>query len=213
MVDAEDLKSFDHCDRVGSSPTIPTTLRPAGFGWQATVRGTMRVAQPYFDVCGYQIKKSGCVAQLVRALRSHRRGQRFESALIHHPSPYGLRVAGHTSRNASGGRLAIFIMNLKKNTAVGGVFLLDLIIVIPLRDSTRPPHLATFDMWRVCCVNRAIRPKMHSYYLCILHICAKNKFHLKFRRLVLCILPRCFDYGHHQYQIHLMIFFDTQMRY
>ncbi len=33
MVDAEDLKSFDHCDRVGSSPTIPTTLR-----------GTLRVA-------------------------------------------------------------------------------------------------------------------------------------------------------------------------
>ena len=27
MVDAEDLKSFDHCDRVGSSPTIPTTFR------------------------------------------------------------------------------------------------------------------------------------------------------------------------------------------
>ena len=27
MVDAEDLKSFDHCDRVGSSPTIPTILR------------------------------------------------------------------------------------------------------------------------------------------------------------------------------------------
>ena len=26
MVDAEDLKSFDHCDRVGSSPTIPTKL-------------------------------------------------------------------------------------------------------------------------------------------------------------------------------------------
>ncbi len=24
MVDAEDLKSFGHCDRVGSSPTIPT---------------------------------------------------------------------------------------------------------------------------------------------------------------------------------------------
>ncbi len=43
MVDAEDLKSFDHCDRVGSSPTIPTTLRQ-GFGWQATLRGTMRVA-------------------------------------------------------------------------------------------------------------------------------------------------------------------------
>ncbi len=36
MVDAEDLKSFDHCDRVGSSPTIPTILRPVGFGWQAT---------------------------------------------------------------------------------------------------------------------------------------------------------------------------------
>ena len=28
MVDAEDLKSFGHCDRVGSSPTIPTKLRP-----------------------------------------------------------------------------------------------------------------------------------------------------------------------------------------
>ena len=28
MVDAEDLKSFGHCDRVGSSPTIPTTLSP-----------------------------------------------------------------------------------------------------------------------------------------------------------------------------------------
>ena len=27
MVDAEDLKSFGHCDRVGSSPTIPTTFR------------------------------------------------------------------------------------------------------------------------------------------------------------------------------------------
>ena len=28
MVDAEDLKSFGHCDRVGSSPTIPTTHSP-----------------------------------------------------------------------------------------------------------------------------------------------------------------------------------------
>ena len=27
MVDAEDLKSFGHCDRVGSSPTIPTTKK------------------------------------------------------------------------------------------------------------------------------------------------------------------------------------------
>ena len=26
MVDAEDLKSFGHCDRVGSSPTIPTKI-------------------------------------------------------------------------------------------------------------------------------------------------------------------------------------------
>ncbi len=25
MVDAEDLKSFGYCNRVGSSPTIPTT--------------------------------------------------------------------------------------------------------------------------------------------------------------------------------------------
>ena len=29
MVDAEDLKSFGHCDRVGSSPTIPTKISPA----------------------------------------------------------------------------------------------------------------------------------------------------------------------------------------
>ena len=28
MVDAEDLKSFGHCDRVGSSPTIPTISSP-----------------------------------------------------------------------------------------------------------------------------------------------------------------------------------------
>ena len=57
MVDAEDLKSFGHCDRVGSSPTIPTTnFHP------------------------------GCVAQLVRALRSHRRGRWFESNHIHHSS-------------------------------------------------------------------------------------------------------------------------------
>ena len=34
MVDAEDLKSFGHCDRVGSSPTIPTTLCQ-GFVWRA----------------------------------------------------------------------------------------------------------------------------------------------------------------------------------
>ncbi len=26
MVDAEDLKSFGYCNRVGSSPTIPTTV-------------------------------------------------------------------------------------------------------------------------------------------------------------------------------------------
>ena len=32
MVDAEDLKSFDHCDRVGSSPTIPTTNKKPPFG-------------------------------------------------------------------------------------------------------------------------------------------------------------------------------------
>ena len=32
MVDAEDLKSFGHCDRVGSSPTIPTKEINLGFG-------------------------------------------------------------------------------------------------------------------------------------------------------------------------------------
>ncbi len=31
MVDAEDLKSFGHCDRVGSSPTIPTKYSHAAF--------------------------------------------------------------------------------------------------------------------------------------------------------------------------------------
>ena len=62
MVDAEDLKSFGHCDRVGSSPTIPT--RCSGFG---------------------------CVAQLVRALRSHRRGRWFESNHIHHKNTHRCR--------------------------------------------------------------------------------------------------------------------------
>lgn len=55
MVDAEDLKSFGHCDRVGSSPTIPTNL-----------------------------DSYGCVAQLVRAPRSHRGGRWSESNHIHH---------------------------------------------------------------------------------------------------------------------------------
>lgn len=72
MVDAEDLKSFDHCDRVGSSPTIPT-------------KNLKNSAKADFYL--------GCVAQLVRALRSHRRGRRFESAHIHQNkglSPYFL---------------------------------------------------------------------------------------------------------------------------
>lgn len=34
-------------------------------------------------------KLIGCVAQLVRALRSHRRGRRFESAHIHHKNQIG----------------------------------------------------------------------------------------------------------------------------
>ncbi len=59
MVDAEDLKSFGHCDRVGSSPTIPTKFR--------------HIRRFFY----------GCVAQLVRALRSHRRGRWFESNHIH----------------------------------------------------------------------------------------------------------------------------------
>ncbi len=63
MVDAEDLKSFGHCDRVGSSPTIPTTYR--------------QIDGRFF------IWFIGCVAQLVRALRSHRRGRWFESNHIH----------------------------------------------------------------------------------------------------------------------------------
>lgn len=58
MVDAEDLKSFGYCNRVGSSPTIPTKKR---------------------RMCDF----FGCVAQLVRALRSHRRGRWFESNHIH----------------------------------------------------------------------------------------------------------------------------------
>lgn len=65
MVDAEDLKSFGHCDRVGSSPTIPTKLDYFA-GWR------------FFCIF------VGCVAQLVRALRSHRRGRWFESNHIHH---------------------------------------------------------------------------------------------------------------------------------
>ena len=41
MVDAEDLKSFGHCDRVGSSPTIPTILRQ-GFVWHSQIRRMFR---------------------------------------------------------------------------------------------------------------------------------------------------------------------------
>ncbi len=62
MVDAEDLKSFGHCDRVGSSPTIPTTLRQ-GYGWQATKplpkhwgAGHKKFAQGY----GWRIIKFRC---------------------------------------------------------------------------------------------------------------------------------------------------------
>ena len=33
MVDAEDLKSFGHCDRVGSSPTIPTKNPDVWLSW------------------------------------------------------------------------------------------------------------------------------------------------------------------------------------
>ena len=64
MVDAEDLKSFDHCDRVGSSPTIPT-------------KNLISASADFF------LEVFGCVAQLVRALRSHRRGRWFESNHIH----------------------------------------------------------------------------------------------------------------------------------
>ena len=80
MVDAEDLKSFGYCNRVGSSPTIPTKKLDFRSG-------------------GFFVKGFGCVAQLVRALRSHRRGRRFESAHIHHPL-LKLRVAGHVNANS-----------------------------------------------------------------------------------------------------------------
>ena len=93
MVDAEDLKSFGHCDRVGSSPTIPTTLRETLRVASQTSRNAS-CGKPNFAKasCGKPnfAKAScgephvfGCVAQLVRALRSHRRGRWFESNLIH----------------------------------------------------------------------------------------------------------------------------------
>ena len=89
MVDAEDLKSFGHCDRVGSSPTNPTT----NFRYRA-----QRVRLRKLSVSAVAVQPTdrviGCVAQLVRALRSHRRGRRFESAHIHQPLPR-LRLAGH----------------------------------------------------------------------------------------------------------------------
>ncbi len=80
MVDAEDLKSFDHCDRVGSSPTIPTkkitrtNVRDFFINLVLTFLSYLDNIPPVLI---------GCVAQLVRALRSHRRGRRFESAHIH----------------------------------------------------------------------------------------------------------------------------------
>lgn len=71
MVDAEDLKSFGYCNRVGSSPTIPTTdfhyaARGAKLRKASTIRSLGEV---------WLFKYVGCVAQLVRALRSHRRGR------------------------------------------------------------------------------------------------------------------------------------------
>ena len=84
MVDAEDLKSFGHCDRVGSSPTIPTTK----FRYSLCELRNLSAAAECVKrtKTGGQKKPNsfGCVAQLVRALRSHRRGRWFESNHIHH---------------------------------------------------------------------------------------------------------------------------------
>ena len=80
MVDAEDLKSFGHCDRVGSSPTIPTILRQ-GYVWQAKFAKVLWQAKFAKRIRRFFF---GCVAQLVRVFRSHRRGRRFESVHIHH---------------------------------------------------------------------------------------------------------------------------------
>ena len=56
MVDAEDLKSFGHCDRVGSSPTIPTILRQ-GFVWHAKFAkasyGTAKFAKASYGIAKF----------------------------------------------------------------------------------------------------------------------------------------------------------------
>ena len=43
MVDAEDLKSFGYCNRVGSSPTIPTK--------DIKIQVQHNVAPVFFNVC------------------------------------------------------------------------------------------------------------------------------------------------------------------
>ena len=105
MVDAEDLKSFGHCDRVGSSPTIPTKTCLSASG-------------------GFLIR-FGCVAQLVRALRSHRRGRRFESAHIHHKNQIGIMpilfLSGGIGRDPRGSEQARFARAVKG--ALHGTFM------------------------------------------------------------------------------------------
>ena len=135
MVDAEDLKSFGHCDRVGSSPTIPTRC------------------------CRF-----GCVAQLVRALRSHRRGRWFESNHIH--------------------------QNKKKMSAVRRTFLI-LFIAGPFRGSMRMRHCANRRILMMGCANRAMVANRCIFLpcpcRCILHNGANCMFGSKPDPCRLCI--------------------------
>lgn len=166
MVDAEDLKSFGHCDRVGSSPTIPTTIR---------------------QNMAFFVGIFGCVAQLVRALRSHRRGRWFESNHIHHN--------------------LIPIMRW-------GLFLL--LIADPWRDSTRMPQFSSRNIvWQVD-VNRAMVANHCSACSnrcqCTLHSDAGCMSGLKSCQYLWCILQQYFGFLHRLAQFVWMTEFDMRVQ-
>ena len=145
MVDAEDLKSFGHCDRVGSSPTNPT-------------------------------KTIGCVAQLVRALRSHRRGRWFESNLIH-----------HYKKKPPFWRFFILIP-LRDNNPMQPISNLDIVC----QDCASRSMVASQNIF--------LRPHHPN----ILHSGATNMFGLKPCQYRLCILQQHFDFWHHAAPVLLM---------
>ena len=129
----------------------------------------------------------GCVAQLVRALRSHRRGRWFESNHIHHE---------------------IWI----KNPSIDGSF----IILTPWRGNMQMRHCANLNIVCGGCVNLAMVANRCIFYCCrcrcIWHIGAMCMFGLMFCPCLLCILQQRFDSWHHFCPVLWMITVDMRLR-